>query len=38
MLKESTMADNKWRCRAEELNGTETEKNLKAAFAGGKCK
>ena len=28
------MADNKWRCRAEDLKGTETEKNLQAAFAG----
>ncbi len=28
------MADNKWRCRAEDLKGTETEKNLLAAFAG----
>ena len=28
------MAENKWRCRAEDLKGTETEKNLQAAFAG----
>ena len=28
------MAENKWRCRAEDLKGTETEKNLLAAFAG----
>ncbi|MBO4461804.1 MAG: rubrerythrin family protein [Lachnospiraceae bacterium] len=27
------MAD-KWRCRAEDLKGTKTEANLKAAFAG----
>ena len=26
--------DNKWRCRAEDLKGTQTEKNLKEAFAG----
>jgi hypothetical protein len=25
------MAENKWRCRAEDLKGTETEKNLLAA-------
>ena len=31
---ETTMAENKWRCRAEDLKGTETEKNLLAAFAG----
>ena len=28
------MADNKWRFRGEDLKGTETEKNLLAAFAG----
>ena len=29
------MADNnKWRCRAEDLKGTKTEENLRAAFAG----
>ncbi len=28
------MAENKWRLRAEDLKGTETEKNLLAAFAG----
>ncbi len=29
------MADNNiWRCRAEDLKGTQTEKNLQAAFAG----
>lgn len=28
------MAENKWRCRAEDLKGTKTEANLKAAFAG----
>ena len=28
------MADNKWRNRAADLKGTETEKNLLAAFAG----
>ncbi len=28
------MADNKWRCRAEDLKGTQTEKNLLEAFAG----
>ena len=28
------MSDNKWRCRAEDLKGTQTEKNLQAAFAG----
>ena len=22
------MADNKWRCRAEDLKGTESEKNI----------
>ena len=27
------MAD-KWRCRAEDLKGTQTEKNLQEAFAG----
>jgi rubrerythrin len=31
---ETKMAENKWRCRAEDLKGTETEKNLLAAFAG----
>ena len=30
----TTMSENKWRCRAEDLKGTETEKNLLAAFAG----
>ena len=29
-----TMAENKWRFRGEDLKGTETEKNLLAAFAG----
>ena len=28
------MAESKWRCRAADLKGTETEKNLLAAFAG----
>ncbi len=28
------MANDKWRCRATDLKGTETEKNLLAAFAG----
>lgn len=28
------MAENKWRCRAEDLKGTQTEKNLQEAFAG----
>ncbi|MBR4831797.1 MAG: rubrerythrin family protein [Butyrivibrio sp.] len=28
------MAENKWRNRAADLKGTETEKNLMAAFAG----
>ena len=28
------MAENKWRLRTEDLKGTETEKNLLAAFAG----
>lgn len=28
------MAENKWRCRAEDLKGTQTEKNLLEAFAG----
>ena len=28
------MAGDKWRCRAADLKGTETEKNLLAAFAG----
>ena len=28
------MAENKWRFRGEDLKGTETEKNLLAAFAG----
>ena len=29
------MAENNiWRCRAEDLKGTQTEKNLQAAFAG----
>ena len=28
------MANDKWRCRAEDLKGTKTEENLKAAFAG----
>lgn len=28
------MANDKWRCRAADLKGTETEKNLMAAFAG----
>ncbi|MBE5847922.1 MAG: rubrerythrin family protein [Lachnospiraceae bacterium] len=28
------MAGDKWRCRATDLKGTETEKNLMAAFAG----
>ena len=28
------MAENKWRNRAADLKGTETEKNLLAAFAG----
>ena len=31
---ENKMAENKWRLRAEDLKGTETEKNLLAAFAG----
>ena len=31
---ENKMAENKWRLRAEYLKGTETEKNLLAAFAG----
>jgi len=26
--------NNKWRCRAEDLKGTQTEKNLQEAFAG----
>lgn len=30
----ASMSENKWRCRAEDLKGTETEKNLLAAFAG----
>ena len=28
------MSENKWRFRGEDLKGTETEKNLLAAFAG----
>ena len=31
---ENKMAENKWRLKAEDLKGTETEKNLLAAFAG----
>jgi rubrerythrin len=31
---ENKMAENKWRFRGEDLKGTETEKNLLAAFAG----
>ena len=29
-----TMSENKWRFRGEDLKGTETERNLLAAFAG----
>lgn len=34
VVKEVYMAENKWRNRAADLKGTETEKNLLAAFAG----